>query len=320
MNSTSTTTIVENLERNTNESETYIITDFFFFIYYLMFLIIILKKHRNQIEPVHLLTLSGLVDLVTVFLNYSIYNLVSLIWSRTGFVFMFSLDSSIWLGFYLDVLAGDINGVIFANVDHVKYHEWITNKKTIVTLIINKFIAVIIVGLTSLESPIPSKSTYICAYAFSNIGFYLSCLPYFLCFFLSVVVLIYMTIVYLKCAIAKIKSQPQEQSIQNQDQNESIQHQSPSVPRSFNPPTCNPDGSVNESQVSIEVENNANQEEENGIELLRLDLAEQIQHISDPINDDLHDTPPSPQVAWFDPTLFTTASCLPPAPGVSLFM
>ena len=132
MNSTSTKTSVDSIESSTIQPVTWIIVDILFFIYCLIMLILILKKHRNHLEPVHLLTLSGLVDIVTVCFNYFIFDLVSLIWSETGHSFTNlnrHLAFSIWLGFYLDVMAAEVNELIFASFDHVKYYEYITNNK-----------------------------------------------------------------------------------------------------------------------------------------------------------------------------------------------
>ena len=76
MNSTSTKTSVDSIESSANQPVTWIIVDILFFIYCLIMLILILKKHRNHLEPVHLLTLSGLVDIVTVCFIYFIFDLV----------------------------------------------------------------------------------------------------------------------------------------------------------------------------------------------------------------------------------------------------
>ena len=271
-------------------------------------LILIVKKHRNHLEPVHLLTLSGLVDIVTVCFNYFIFDLVSLIWSDTGHSFT-NLDRllafSIWLGFYLDVMAAEVNELIFASFDHVKYHEYITNNKAMATLIVNKAIAVFIVGLTSWIYPSPPTSNFICFIFFTNVAFYLSCLPFFLCFFLSLSVFIYMTVVYLKvtCSQVQVDSQNQGQSVEN-----------PIFSRSL-PPSSNPAESVNDSEVSIGVANNENQIGEDEIEMLEIDMIEQIQHISDVGFDERI---PSPHLAWFDPSLWAPASCVPPSVSLAL--
>ena len=194
MNSTPTTTSEDSIENSANQPVTWILLEFLFFIYCLMMLILIVKTHKNHLKPVHLLTLSGLVEIVTALFIYFIFDLVSLIWSETGHSFT-NLDRllafSIWLCFYLDVMAAEVNELIFASFDHVKYHEYITNNKAMATLIVNKAITVIMVGLTSWEYPSPPTSNVICFIFFSNVVFYLSCLPFFLCFFLSLSVFIY---------------------------------------------------------------------------------------------------------------------------------
>ena len=58
MNSISNKTSEESIESNTNQKATWITLEIFFFFYYLMMLIFLVKKHRNHLEPVHLITLS----------------------------------------------------------------------------------------------------------------------------------------------------------------------------------------------------------------------------------------------------------------------
>ena len=79
-----------------------------------------INEHRHHIEPVHLLTWSPLVDIILSYIVYIITDILTLIWSTPVFYNPCRIiDNSLWLCFYLDVIAGDLNGFIYAKFDHV---------------------------------------------------------------------------------------------------------------------------------------------------------------------------------------------------------
>ena len=94
-----------------------------------------INEHRHHIEPIHLLTWSPLVDIILSYIVYIITDILTLIWSTPVFYNPCRIiDNSLWLCFYLDVIAGDLNGFIYAEFDHVIYNELINKKRTLATL------------------------------------------------------------------------------------------------------------------------------------------------------------------------------------------
>ena len=90
------------------------IYEFLYIIHGVTIMVMIVRKHINHIEPVHILALSPLVDLIFIFSNYFIYELASLVWLgpvlyKTSMFF----DNYLWYCFCLDVIVGDLNGFIF---------------------------------------------------------------------------------------------------------------------------------------------------------------------------------------------------------------
>ena len=120
-----------------------------------------------------------------------------------------------------------------------------------------------------------------------------------------------MTVVYLKVTCSQLKVQ-----VDPQNQEKSVEN--PIFSRSLPPTSSNPAESVNDSEVSIGVANNENQIGEDEIEMLEIDMIEQIQHTSGSIDVGFDERIPSPHLAWFDPSLWAPASCVPPS--VSLAM
>ena len=107
--------------------------DILFVIYSLTILVFVVKKHRHQLEPVHLLTLSGFINLFLSFFGVMIYDILSIIWKRPAWNLQFG--DAFWLSFLFNVLLEDLNGLIFVRFD-VYYYEWITNCRAIVVIII----------------------------------------------------------------------------------------------------------------------------------------------------------------------------------------
>ena len=130
---------VENTTANNNikieDALEWTVLDSVLVIYSLTILISTIKKHKHHFEPVHLLTLSALINIIMSFVIYLITDILTLIWSNPDLYEVCKIiDNSLWFCFYLDVVAGDLNGSLFAKLDHVTYHEWINNNKTIVIL------------------------------------------------------------------------------------------------------------------------------------------------------------------------------------------
>ena len=94
-----------------------------------------IKEHRQHFEAVHLFTWSALVDIILSYVIYLITDILTLIFSTPVFYNPCRIiDNSLWLCFYLDVIAGDLNGFIYAEFDHVIYHDLINNNRTLVTI------------------------------------------------------------------------------------------------------------------------------------------------------------------------------------------
>ena len=115
-----TINIEETIETSNNrlDSVLWLCIDILFVIYSLTILVFVVKKHRHHLEPVHLLTLSAFINIILNFLDFIIYDFLSIIWNRP----------------VLNVLSkyfGDLNGLIFVRFD-VYYYEWITNCRAIV--------------------------------------------------------------------------------------------------------------------------------------------------------------------------------------------
>ena len=74
------------------------------------------------------------------------------------------------------------------------------------TLVINELLGFFIVGLLSYIFPSNQTSNYYCNLYFSPELLYTSCIPGFICFFISIAVIIYMSAIYIKCRIAKLNN------------------------------------------------------------------------------------------------------------------
>ena len=169
---------------------------FLFLAYFVTMLVIIFKQHNDHLVPEHILTLNILVDIILKQFNYFILQILSPILSGPSLDVLkmisrfLSLTTGIW--FYLDVIAQDLNAVLFVAMD-AYYHERVTNFGAIVTIVGIKFLGAIIVSLTSLAFP-PHSTFYLFNFFFTPEAFYLSCIPYFISFLNSNVVIAYMTI------------------------------------------------------------------------------------------------------------------------------
>ena len=70
----------------------WLIYELLYIAYGITVLVLIVKKHQNHLEPVHILAMSPLVNLILNFVNYFIYELVSDMWSGQSFIkYLFSL-------------------------------------------------------------------------------------------------------------------------------------------------------------------------------------------------------------------------------------
>ena len=182
----------------------WIVLDILYLSYCITILVIVMKKHRHNLEPVHILTMMPLVDLILTTLNLLIFEVMSLIGYECQFEPVFkTLFGLFELCFQLDVLTGDLNGFIFVGFD-VYYHEYITNNVAFMSLVINKVIGVILTVVTNLMLPIRSTCNIVCILFFSSIAFYLSCIPFFICFSISIPIIFYMS--YAKYRISKIET------------------------------------------------------------------------------------------------------------------
>ena len=110
------------LLNNTNEEEeqkftheddslaVWLIIDLFLFLYYLTFLVILLKQHKDHLQPVHVLTLSTLVDIITTIFFYIIHESLELL-TGEGLRLMVMFNN-LFLGFWFsfDLIAQDLDG------------------------------------------------------------------------------------------------------------------------------------------------------------------------------------------------------------------
>ena len=171
------------------DSVLWLCMDILFVIYCLTILVFVVKKHRHQLDPVHLLTLSAFINLTLSLCYLVIYEIKSIIWKRPvwkGFSKFFG--DTFWLSFLFNVLLEDMNGFIFIRFD-VYYYEWITNYRTIVAIIISEVLGAFIVGMTKWQEP---TTNFYCYPFFAPEAFYISSLPYLFCFITSVSVVFYM--------------------------------------------------------------------------------------------------------------------------------
>ena len=127
-----------------DNKSSWIFLDLFYFTYGLAMLCLVLKKHWYNLQPVHILTLNGLVDFTLLSFFYVIIDLIYLIWSVNKISNV--VDFSIYFIFYLDLVAQDLNGFIFVGFD-VYYHEWVTNNVAYGAVVTNKIIGISTVAL-----------------------------------------------------------------------------------------------------------------------------------------------------------------------------
>ena len=180
----------------------WLLFEFLFSVYSITILVVTFMRHRHHLEPVHLLTLSALLDLIFLLVNYLIMDILLLAWPNLVYP---PLDFTFLFCFYLDLIVGELNGFIFVRWD-VYYYDWITNNRTILVLAINKLLGVLIVGLTSLALPSAKPCDDICFLGFSPHAFYFSSLPFFLYFILAIPIMFYMC--YKTYSFSKIQPQP----------------------------------------------------------------------------------------------------------------
>ena len=191
-NGNATTNIEGTIEtsKSTFDSVVWLSMDILFLIYSLTILVFVVKKHRHQLEPVHLLTLSAFMNLILCFFELMMYDILSIAWKsplRNGVSKFF--EDTFWLSFLLIVFLEDLNGFFFVRFD-VFYYEWITNYRTIVGVIIIEVLAAFIVGMTNWQAA--PVTNYYCYLYFTSEIFYISTLPYLLCFITSISVVFYM--------------------------------------------------------------------------------------------------------------------------------
>ena len=136
----------EQEQKFTHEDESiavWVIYDIFLFLYYLTFLVILLKQHKDHLQPVHVLTLNTLVDIITeIFVDIIHESLELLTGEGLRLMVMFN---NLFLGFWFsfDLIAQDLDGFLFIYLD-AYYYEWITNKVSVAIIIIIKIFGIII--------------------------------------------------------------------------------------------------------------------------------------------------------------------------------
>ena len=119
---------VQNTTANNNikieDALEWTILDSVLVIYSLTILISTIKKHKHHFEPVHLLTLGALINITMSFVLYLITDILTLIWSNPDLYEVCKIiDNSLWFCFYLDVIAGDLNGFIFAKLHYIMFRS-----------------------------------------------------------------------------------------------------------------------------------------------------------------------------------------------------
>ena len=130
------------------------------------------------------------MNLILCFFELMMYDILSIAWKsplRNGVSKFF--EDTFWLSFLLIVFLEDLNGFFFVRFD-VFYYEWITNYRTIVGVIIIEVLAAFIVGMTNWQAA--PVTNYYCYLYFTSEIFYISTLPYLLCFITSISVVFYM--------------------------------------------------------------------------------------------------------------------------------
>ena len=196
----------EEEQKFTHEDESiavWVIPDLFLFLYYLTFLVILLKQHKDHLQPVHVLTLNTLVDIITeIFVDIIHESLELLTGEGLRLMVMFN---NLFLGFWFsfDLIAQDLDGFLFIYLD-AYYYEWITNKVSVAIIIIIKIFGIIIVGRTYFhqwfQSISPEEKT-IKNYFFYIETLYFHAIPNTLYLLTISVIIIYMT--YPKCRLSK---------------------------------------------------------------------------------------------------------------------
>ena len=279
----------------------WLIYELLYIAYGITVLVLIVKKHQNHIEPVHLLAMSPLVNLILNFVNYFIYELASDMWSGPVF-YKISLffDNFFWYCFCLDVIVGDLNGFIFVRWA-LYYHDWITNKRAIIAIVFNKILVVVIVIIFVSISSLTYYLNSFCYLLFSTEAF-LGCIPFFSCILIGTSVMC-----YIACRTYTLNQQlpqhnityPQVPRVQNQIQN-TIQNPKSNQPQKF-VRSAWPDSRQLTSSSSS---NNSRQIEENIQEIVC-----EIPNVSRQIEENVKEIIPPPQIV----SNCVHTSCYPPA-------
>ena len=171
--------------------------ELFMSLQYLTFLVIVVKKHADHLEPVHILTINTLVDMTILVFVYFIHQLLVIL-TGTGLSLVVMFDNLFGFLFSFDVIAQDLDGLLFVSLD-AYYHEWITNKVSIVIVIIIKVFGTILVGTIYVMRP--TDSPPVAKIFFYKETLYLYAIPNIIWFFISLAIIGYMT--YTKYRLSK---------------------------------------------------------------------------------------------------------------------
>ena len=105
-----------------------------FLIYCLVTLIKIRKKHKENIQPVHIITTMALFDITCSFTNFCLYDLLLLSGYDGLEHFQITFGFVLWLWFILDVSLQDVDAFFYVGWG-LNYHDWITNVTATVAVI-----------------------------------------------------------------------------------------------------------------------------------------------------------------------------------------
>ena len=164
--------------------------ELFMSLQYLTFLVIVVKKHADHLEPVHILTINTLVDMTILVFVYFIHQLLVIL-TGTGLSHVVMFDNLFGFLLSLDVIAQDLDGLLFVSLD-AYYHECISNKVSVVIVIIIKVFGTILVGIIHIMCPSASPPD-ITKIFFYKKTLYLFAIPNTFWFFISLTIIGYMT-------------------------------------------------------------------------------------------------------------------------------
>ena len=105
-----------------------------FLIYCLVTLVKIRKKHKENIQPVHIITTMALFDITCSFTNFCLYDLLLLSGYDGLEHFQITFGFVLWLWFILDVSLQDVDAFFYVGWG-LNYHDWITNVTATVAVI-----------------------------------------------------------------------------------------------------------------------------------------------------------------------------------------